>query len=159
MFGYWEKVDKKHCLELLGKTKQLISFYQLCHTAALNQIVPARLHSAINGLAGAIARGENFYAWYTDVKAIYEAIETLNKLKINNDPLETARAFGKLFVALGALAAKVPAAQFYAQALTAFGKNFEQITARMLPSAHGSEGLDGDLKAFLDGKPSYINGR
>jgi hypothetical protein len=92
-------------------------------------------------LAGAISKCEKFYAYYQDAKAIYEAIEVLNKTNMQ-DSMAAARAFGKLFVALAAIAVKAPApVPQYAQPIKVIGEKFEKIVEKMMPT-HGNHEYD-----------------
>jgi len=129
-------VDKKKLLKALEEVKSLIKHYEKYYPYVYKHIVPNKLHAAVSALSKGIETCENFSTWYWDVSNLFSAIDDLNRSDTLGDSVKAAKAFGKLFIALSVLAAKVPnpIAKHYAQTLKVFGENFEKISASFLPA-------------------------
>lgn len=154
-------VDKKKILRALEETKSLIKHYERYYPLVYKHISPKRLHAAVSALSSAIEKCENFSSWYWDVKALFDALDELNRNDVlidarNGDSAKAARAFGKLFVALANLAMRIPnpIAKAYAQTLKQFGDSFEQIVGTFSPD-HGNKEYTESLRRFGQGRQDY----
>lgn len=152
----WEKVDKKNLIKALTEVKSLIKHYERYYPYVYKHIVPQQLHIVVSKLSSTIEKCENFCAWYTDIGALFEAIEELNKADPTKDPARATKAFGKLFIALSVLAMKIPnpIARSYAQVLKGFGENFERIVGTFSPD-HGNKEYTESLRRFGQGRQDY----
>ncbi|MCY7375645.1 MAG: hypothetical protein LH472_06695 [Pyrinomonadaceae bacterium] len=138
----YEKMTKDKFLESLARIDRQVSEYEKNANFA-KHIVPEKLHEKIMGLADAIKKGKDFYAYYQDARALYEAFDFLNKQDVFDDPAKAAQAYGRLFRVLGSIAAKNPnpLISTYGQIINMLGQKFETLYG-LLNGTHGDKQYD-----------------
>lgn len=138
----YEKITKESFLQYLGCIDSQVTEYEK-NAKFAQHIVHEKLHEKIMNLADAIKKGKDFYAYYQDARALYEAFDFLNKQDVFNDPAKAAQAYGKLFRVLGSIAAKNPnpLISTYGQVINMLGQKFETLYG-LLNGTHGHKEYD-----------------
>jgi len=163
----WERTDSASVVKALKKADELVSYYANYSPYAAVLFAgtsPARkIHENILKFAGYVDAIKTCSTWYQDMKGIYEAIDTLNRAETFNNRVLTARAFGKLLLAISVVAARFSfGGALYGKALETFGKNFERIAEILSDTTHGNSEYREDMKSFLGtggNSARFINGR
>lgn len=163
----WEKTDAAGVVKALKKADELVSYYSkyspYMAVFFADKCPERRIHENILKFAGYVDAIKTCSAWYQDVKGIYEAIDLLNRPETFNNRVLTARAFGKLLLAISVVASKFSfGGAIYGQALETFGRNFERIAEVLSDTTHGNSEYREDMKSFLGtggNSARFINGR
>ncbi|MDQ6785487.1 MAG: hypothetical protein M3033_01525 [Acidobacteriota bacterium] len=131
----WEKLDKQTFVKTLQHAKQAADRYSQ-YSVGIQYLIPNRVHAKIMGLIETVNKCDEFYAYYQDATALYQALQVLDNPQTKQSSATQAAAFGKLFVALSAIVMKIPnpVIKQYGQAFKVLGENFEKIVNNFLPA-------------------------
>lgn len=159
MYWWWDKqVNKEKVIKMFETAEKTIKIYE-DFDFGITYLVPKRARAHMKTAINKIKKTSKVRGYVKDLESVYNALQVLNNNETINNPALAALAYGKLFKGAAVFISKLPPpAKEYGGILDNLGNNFPAIVRNLMPSAHGSEGLEADFQAFLKGSNGFING-
>lgn len=159
MNWWWDKeVNKEKVIKMFETAEKTIKIYEN-FDFGITHLVPLGAKQHVKNAINKIKKTDKVKGYVKDLESVYNALQVLNNNETINNPALAAYAYGKLFKGAAVFIKKLPhPANEYGGILDNLGDNFPRIVKTILPSTHGSEGLEKDFQAFLNGSTGFIQG-